>query len=160
MSYITKTNPDEMTFGTSLQGYITATYAELVELFGQPHDFFDDFKCDAEWYVEFDDGTVATIYNWKNGRNYCGPDAPAVEDITSWNIGGLTEAALDRVLEVSTDYRLNGEAMPNRVMMDGRMMDVGDGTKPFFVPTKNHRDGTYSINLGDFDRAHTDALED
>ena len=109
MSYITKTNPDEMTFGTSLQGYITATYAELVELFGKPHDFFDDYKTDAEWYVEFDDGTVATIYNWKNGRNYCGPDAPAVENITSWNVGGLTEAALDKVLEVSTEYRLNVE---------------------------------------------------
>ena len=107
MSYITKTNPDEMTFGTSLQGYITAPYAELVELFGKPHDFFDDFKCDAEWYVEFDDGTVATIYNWKNGRNYCGPDAPPVEAITSWNIGGMTPEAADKILEVSSRYRLN-----------------------------------------------------
>ena len=107
MSYITKTNPDEMTFGTSLQGHITATYAELVELFGKPHDFFDDFKCDAEWYVEFDDGTVATIYNWKNGRNYCGPDAPPVEAITSWNIGGNTTEAADKILEVSSHYRLN-----------------------------------------------------
>ena len=38
MPYTTKTNPDEMTFDTSLQGYITAPYAELVELFGKPHD--------------------------------------------------------------------------------------------------------------------------
>jgi hypothetical protein len=109
MSYITKTNPDEMTFGTSLQGYITAPYAELVELFGKPHDFFDDFKCDAEWYVEFDDGTVATIYNWKNGRNYLGDDAPPVEAITSWNIGGNTTEAADKILEVSSHYRLNGD---------------------------------------------------
>ena len=107
MTYITKTNPDEMTFGTSLQGYITAPYAELVELFGKPHDFFDDFKCDAEWYVEFDDGTVATIYNWKNGRNYLGDDAPPVEAITSWNIGGNTTEAADKILEVSSHYRLN-----------------------------------------------------
>ena len=48
MPYTTKTNPDEMTFGTSLQGYITAPYAELVELFGEPHDFFDDFNKDGE----------------------------------------------------------------------------------------------------------------
>jgi|DEB0MinimDraft_6_1074348.scaffolds.fasta_scaffold218852_1 hypothetical protein len=109
MSYITKTNPDEMTFGTSLQGYITAPYAELVELFGKPHDFFDDFKCDAEWYVEFDDGTVATIYNWKNGSNYLGDDAPPVEAITSWNIGGNTPEAAEKVLELSSHYRLNGD---------------------------------------------------
>jgi hypothetical protein len=105
--YTTKTNPDEMTFGTSLQGHLTATYAELVELFGKPHDFFDDFKCDAEWYIEFDDGTVATIYNWKNGRNYCGPDAPPVEAITHWNVGGHNENALDRVLDISCHYLLN-----------------------------------------------------
>ena len=105
--YTTKTNPDEMTFGTSLQGHLTATYAELVEMFGKPHDFFDDFKCDAEWYIEFDDGTVATIYNWKNGRNYCGPDAPPVEAITRWNVGGHTEKALDKVLDISCHYLLN-----------------------------------------------------
>lgn len=107
MTYITKIDPVAMTFGTSLQGHITATYDELVELFGKPHDFFDDFKCDAEWYVEFDDGTVATIYNWKNGRNYNGPDAPAVEAITAWNIGGITHKAADRILELSTRHRLN-----------------------------------------------------
>jgi len=96
-----------MTFGTSRQGQLIAPYAELVELFGEPHDFFDDIKCDAEWYVEFDDGTVATIYNWKNGRNYCGPDAPYAEEITAWNIGGITHKAAERILELSTHYRLN-----------------------------------------------------
>ena len=100
MTYITKTDPSEMISGTSLQGHITATYAELVELFGKPHDCFDDFKIDAEWYVEFDDGTVATIYNFKNGRSYLGPDAPAVEDIKSWNIGGNTYKAADKIDEI------------------------------------------------------------
>lgn len=105
--YITKTDPNAMTFGTSRQGEIVATYRELVELFGKPHDFFDDCKCDAEWYVEFDDGTVATIYNWKNGRNYLGPDALPVEAITRWNVGGHNEKALDRVLDIYCHYRLN-----------------------------------------------------
>jgi hypothetical protein len=88
-----------MTFGTSVTGATSLTpYAtSWSRLFGKPHDFFDDFKCDAEWYVEFDDGTVATIYNWKNGRNYLGDDAPPVEAITSWNIGGNTYKAADKV---------------------------------------------------------------
>ena len=64
------------------------SYARIVEMFGEPSSQYDDFKSDAEWMIQFDDGEVATIYNWKNGKNYCGPDAPPVEDIREWNVGG------------------------------------------------------------------------
>ena len=64
------------------------SYARIVEMFGEPSSQYDDFKSDAEWMIKFDDGEVATIYNWKNGRNYCGPSAPLVEDIREWNVGG------------------------------------------------------------------------
>jgi len=66
------------------------SYARIVEMFGEPCDDFDDFKSDAEWTILFPDGEVATIYNWKNGKNYCGPDAPPVEEIREWNVGGYT----------------------------------------------------------------------
>jgi hypothetical protein len=82
--------------GTSLKGYITATFDELVTAFGEPGTG-DEYKVDAEWVIEFEDGTVATIYNWKDGRNYCGSDGLAVEDITDWHIGGFGQSAVDRV---------------------------------------------------------------
>jgi len=129
--YRTETDPELMNFdGSCYQGEMFAKYHRLVELFGQPHDFFDDYKCDAEWYVEFDDGVIATIYNWKNGRNYCGFDAPHVEDIVEWNIGGFSiEAArriqqlckpepLDQNIHVTVSLRLKNGADAERVLSD------------------------------------------
>lgn len=92
---------------TSLQGYIQTSYADLVGCFGQPDpDSIDDYKSDAGWTITFADGVVATIYNWKDGPNYCGPeDGTPVEEITHWHIGGhsFTDAE-GRVKEVMNDY--------------------------------------------------------
>jgi len=62
--------------GTHLQGNVGATYQELVEVFGEPIRYDSDGtthmnnKTDAEWRISFEDGTIATIYNYKNGLNY------------------------------------------------------------------------------------------
>ena len=81
--------------GTSLQGQITANYDDLVRAFGAPLAG-DDYKTDAEWAVQVN-GTVATVYNWKNGPAYGGPDGTPVARITRWNIGGRSYAAVELV---------------------------------------------------------------
>ena len=96
MNFTTHTHDTFDIGGTSLQGAVTATYNELTSLFGKPTDG-DGYKVDAEWIVRFDDGTVATIYNWKNGVNYCGKDGTPVEQITEWHVGGASKVAADRV---------------------------------------------------------------
>jgi hypothetical protein len=70
--------------GTSLMGYCDAntTYAELVACFGEPETDIDGEKVDAEWCIKFEDGTIATIYNYKNGRNYLGKEGMDVVDMT------------------------------------------------------------------------------
>ena len=78
--------------GTCLQGYINAHYSQLVDIFGEPTES-DGYKVDAEWYIEFEDGTVGTIYNWKNGPNYLGDEGTLVEYITQWNVGGKHSAS-------------------------------------------------------------------
>jgi hypothetical protein len=86
--------------GTCLQGQIIANYADLVTAFGPPMDG-DDYKTDAEWVVRVNN-VVSTIYNWKDGRSYCGADGIPVEQITQWNIGGRSHAAVrlvERLLE-------------------------------------------------------------
>ncbi len=85
--------------GTYLQGTITTDYNTLVSVFGQPDYTPTDAgnKTDAEWTLCFSDGTVATIYNYKNGPNYCGPQGTPVKSITKWNIGGTKTMALHRV---------------------------------------------------------------
>lgn len=90
--------------GTHLQGYINTDYATLVGCFGEPDGNFDDYKSDANWDITFADGTVACIYNWKNGRNYCGDAGEEVEYITDWNIGGLSKAAVLNVYAAMDAY--------------------------------------------------------
>jgi len=90
MKYITHNHDDLINSnGTHGLGQIHATYAQLVSTFGEPlKEGFDDYKSDAEWLVQFDDGLVATIYNWKNGFNYCGNQGTPTAMIKDWHIGG------------------------------------------------------------------------
>ena len=96
MKFITHNEDDLISVnGTHGLGQIHATYAQLVSTFGEPlKEGFDDYKSDAEWLVQFEDGTVATIYNWKNGKNYCGSEEGIpTQDIDDWHIGGRGEQA-------------------------------------------------------------------
>ncbi len=84
-------------YGTSLQGYCEVPYQRLVEVFGPHHHDGDGYKVDAEWVIEFEDGTLATIYNYKDGPNYCGEEGTPVADITDWHIGGTRPFAAELV---------------------------------------------------------------
>jgi hypothetical protein len=89
MPRISKINDDTTNIsGTSFVGEIVADYNLLVEKLGEPGDSFDNYKTDAEWVIEFEGGEVATIYNWKDGVNYCGESGTPVELIKEWHIGG------------------------------------------------------------------------
>lgn len=80
--------------GSSLQGYITTTHADLVAAFGSPTFEGDMDKVTCEWVLVFDDGTVATIYDWKQyemGTPYGRYD---------WHIGGHDAIAVAKVGEV------------------------------------------------------------
>ena len=84
--------------GTYLQGYIRANYKQLLKAFGEPHGN-DGYKTDFEWSFRFADGTVANIYNWKNGPNYCGSEGFAPENIHEWHVGGFNQKAVARVID-------------------------------------------------------------
>ena len=82
-------------YGGSLQGYVDVTYAELVETFGEPtNPKGDKEKTDAEWELTFEEGTVATIYNYKDGQNYKGLRGTPTKQITDWHVGGQTGYAV------------------------------------------------------------------
>lgn len=78
--------------GSERFGFLTTTYNVLVELFGEP--IKRHWEIDVEWYIKFEDGTIATIYNYRNGKNYLGKKGKAVEDIMHWNIGGFNSSAV------------------------------------------------------------------
>lgn len=75
------------------QGEVHAPYETIRRLFGAPSKG-DGYKTDAEWKVMFEDGTIATIYNWKNGRNYNGKSGLPKTRITEWHVGGENKSAV------------------------------------------------------------------
>ena len=87
------------TTGTSFRGDIRLDYYDILSRLGKPRDG-DEYKIDVAWEIEFDDGTVATLYNWKNGRNYCGEDGLKPCQIDEWNIGGFKSDAVEKVYEL------------------------------------------------------------
>ena len=105
MKYLTHNDKKIETDG-HLQGYIDADYNILVKLFGKPSDFYDDYKSDAEWQIQFKDGIKCDIYNYKDGKNYCGDDGLEVEEIREWHIGGNDKVVVERIQKL-----LNGEKM-------------------------------------------------
>jgi hypothetical protein len=74
--------------GTGLIGHIHATYDDLVKAFGRPDTDAAD-KWTVQWIIQFDDGTVATIYDWKTDATPKGP--------YMWHVGGKSHAALQLV---------------------------------------------------------------
>lgn len=97
--------------GTSLKGYIKTTYANLVKAFGnqtysRPSA---DRKVRICWNIEFADGTVATIYDWKNS----GKSTKWVkENCLVWNIGGYDKQAVNRVLDVLMEKQVEFINLP------------------------------------------------
>lgn len=79
---------ESLTHGSSLKGYINATYSQLIEAIGEPtyDEPSGDEKTQMEWVVEFND-EIFTIYDWKTySRNY------TENELTQFNVGGTTYA--------------------------------------------------------------------
>lgn len=88
-----------------LQGAIDTSYADLVACFGQPNCNGDDYKVQKEWMIKFEDGTYATIYDWKEGDNYCGKgQGTHYTNVTDWHIGGMSYDSVIAVEQAMSEY--------------------------------------------------------
>lgn len=102
MKFKVRNDNVQLLTGTSLQGQMSITYDSLMAVFGDHLD--GHYKSDAEWILEFEDGTVASIYNWKNGKNYLGEEGLPLREINDWHIGGKSARAAMLVAEVCKDH--------------------------------------------------------
>jgi hypothetical protein len=92
MKHTTLTDTREAN-GTSLKGYVHTTYGHLLEVFGEPTAYESgDDKVTCEWVIKFEDGLVATIYDWKMGRTPTG--------FYEWHIGGRNSEVVGRIREL------------------------------------------------------------
>lgn len=90
--------PRDINGYTSYSGIIDASYEDLCRVFGKPEVTEDrGAKSDAEWTLLINHEVVATIYNWVDGPNYCGPSGWPIEDITNWHIGGQGKGEVDLI---------------------------------------------------------------
>ena len=97
-----KKSDAEFAHNSSLKGYITATYNQLVNALGEPT--FDtpsgDDKVQKEWIVKYK-GEIFTVYDWKTyDVNY------TMNRLDEFHIGGKTYAgffisALEKKIEES-----------------------------------------------------------
>jgi len=85
-----ETAPHGSLNGTCLQGYVETTYDELVNVFGNPTELQGD-KVTVEWIIQFSDGTVASIYDWKLQKTPM--------QVYKWHIGGRSQRAVDLVTD-------------------------------------------------------------
>lgn len=100
MKFRTHNDGDIELQGTSLEGYIQATRAQLEKVFGQPllddGGTGSDGKVPLWWEVQFENGAVARIYV------YCRP-APQMNDLVSWHVGTARAADVGLVHEAFRD---------------------------------------------------------
>ena len=71
------------TAGTWLQGHTTTTRDNLEAVFGLPTVYEEGDKVTIEWGLRFEDGTLATIYDWKRSPG--------------WSVGGYSPKAVELV---------------------------------------------------------------
>jgi hypothetical protein len=98
---------DKTANGTSFHDHtFTATVDDLRNVLGQPKFESNDGqdKCNFDWIMETEDGTVFTVYDWKEYRQL------AEDEVIEWHIGGRsgadTEKALLEIREALMAYTL------------------------------------------------------
>lgn len=73
----------QSTNGTSFfEQTLVASFDKMIQVFGIPQFYYDD-KVTCEWAFELNDGTVFTIYDWKE---YI-PPAVRSHLVFTWHIG-------------------------------------------------------------------------
>jgi len=84
------------TSGTSYQGSVMTSLTSLKNILGAPSVTYADIdsKTRNEYLIEFDDGLVATIYDYKEYRAYDD------DEIIEFHIGGFDKRAVNEVRRV------------------------------------------------------------
>ena len=87
--------------GLSRQGCAPFPYDRIVEVFGKPDETPWSDESAFTWSITFDDGTVASLYDYKASSLY-DERLPSPEqmkrDFRDWSIGGKGWPAVDLVI--------------------------------------------------------------
>jgi len=90
--------------GTSFFGTtFPASVDQLVEALGAPTFEGNDGedKTNFEWNMELEDGTIFSVYDWKEYRSI------SLDEVIDWHIGGRNESDTDKALEELSKLIIN-----------------------------------------------------
>lgn len=92
---------NKSTGGTSFHDtVISETPRNMIKCLGEPHCIGGD-KTNMEWEMETEDGTVFTIYDWKN---YGGI---GMDEVVEWHIGGHKKSDTEKAREELVNHIFN-----------------------------------------------------
>lgn len=109
----TKEQLSDMVTGSGFKGEIKTTYQNIVNKFGKPHfneEDSGDNKVAREWVIDTPDG-IATIYNYKDAKNYLGEEGKNPEDITDWHIGGKNNEVVEHIKEALSPIEIEKQPL-------------------------------------------------
>lgn len=86
-------------FGTSLQGSMLLPYEKIVEKLGKPTSKGDNYKVSAKWEIITPYG-MATIYDYKTSKKYCGKEGVSAKENTDWHIGGHNKESANVIIDL------------------------------------------------------------
>lgn len=89
-----KTHNDSSTIDTDmtcLAGHIQATREDIIRAFGEPSQKDHSEKIKQYWQVQFKNGQVATVYDWRREAT------PVNGEIYAWHIGARNRATVQLV---------------------------------------------------------------
>ena len=130
--------------GTSFFGNtITATLADLTNVLGAPHGIGEwNDKVQNEWELELEDGTVFSVYDWKEYRRYSNTDT------IEWHVGAHDSnsgykacEALEEALAEGVNIKHVPEKRPNlfqsvKAFINSRELGATFTTKEFHAAMK------------------------
>jgi hypothetical protein len=145
----------EKVIGTGGRGKLNATLEEIIDIFGEPDDWLyesGDGKTTVEWDLEMDDGSIVTIYDYKDfdwwlqdkyntsryrrlpeGRTLDDLHVEYLETIEDWHVGG-NKNAMEKLKEIvgekaETDKEFLGRKHPGMFNDEGDLMAEGGRVK-------------------------------
>jgi hypothetical protein len=77
-----RTHNPRFTNATGEIGRMSASYDDLVELFGEPDESPDEYKISTEWCLVDSLGRYCSLFDWKQTNLY-DPDFPSIEEFRS-----------------------------------------------------------------------------
>lgn len=108
------------------------TYQDIVNVFGEPMESHCD-KADLEWHIQYEDGTIATIYNYKSGYNYLGKYRN-LKNMRGdgWHIGCNNEDAAAMAYFAVIDFKETGGKDPFKLDVPNISKIIYSHEEPLF----------------------------